>query len=75
MEEKILQILAETNEEILTYTGKNMVEDGLLDSFSTVTLVGELEEAFDIEIDAAYIVEEYFGNKDAIIKLIKMLAE
>ena len=32
MEEKVLKILAETNEELLTYTGSNMLEDGLVNS-------------------------------------------
>ncbi|MBE5869558.1 MAG: acyl carrier protein [Lachnospiraceae bacterium] len=73
MEEKILEILAANNEDILDYTGDNMLEDGIVDSFEIIAIVGDLEEEFDIEIDAAYVVEEYFGNKDAIIKLMKML--
>ena len=35
----------------------------------------ELEEAFDIEIDAEYVTEENFGNKDCIIALIKSLTK
>ena len=73
MEEKILEILEDVNEEILTYTGKNMVEDDIVDSFELIDIVGELEEAFDIEIDAKYVIEENFGNKDNIIKFIKKL--
>jgi len=73
LEEKILEILAANNEDILDYTGDNMLEDGIVDSFEIIAIVGDLEEEFDIEIDAAYVVEEYFGNKDAIIKLMKML--
>lgn len=73
MEEKILEILAANNEEILDYTGDNMLEDGIVDSFEIIAIVGDLEEEFDIEIDAAYVVEEHFGNKDAIIELMRML--
>ena len=73
MEEKILEILEDVNEEILTYTGKNMVEDDIVDSFELIDIVGELEEAFDVEIDAKYVIEENFGNKDNIIKFIKKL--
>lgn len=73
MEERVLAILENTSEEILTYTGKNMLEDGIVDSFELIAIVGDLEEEFDIEIDAAYVVEEYFGNKDAILKLMEML--
>jgi len=73
MEERVLAILERNSEEILTYTGKNMLEDGIVDSFELIAIVGDLEEEFDMEIDAAYVVEEYFGNKDAILKLMKML--
>lgn len=75
MEEKILKILGEVNKELLTYTGDNMLKDGLLDSFELIDMIGDLEDAFDIDIDAAYVVEKYVGNKDRIIALIKMLKE
>ncbi len=73
MEEKVLKILAETNEELLTYTGSNMLEDGLVNSLSFVTMVGDLEDAFEIDFDPALLEEEYFGNKDRIIQTIKEL--
>jgi len=73
MEEKVLKILAEVNEELLTYTGNNMLEDGLVNSFSFVTMVSELEDAFDIDFDPTLLEEEYFGNKERIIKTIKEL--
>lgn len=75
MEEKILKILGDINGQLLSYTGNNMLKDGLLDSFELIDMIGELEDEFDIEIDAAYVVEEYVGNKDRIIALIKMLLQ
>lgn len=71
MEEKILAILERSNDELLTYTGSNMVADDLIDSFELITLVGRLENVFNIEIDAADITEENFGNKDRIIAYVK----
>lgn len=73
MEERVLAILEDNCEEILDYTGDNMVEDGIVDSFTLIAIVGDLEEEFDIEIDASYVVEEYFGNKDAILALMREL--
>lgn len=73
MEERVLAILEDNCEEILDYTGKNMLEDGIVDSFTLIAIVGDLEEEFDIEIDASYVVEEYFGNKDAILGLMEKL--
>lgn len=73
MEEKVLNILEEINAELLTYTGNNMIEDGIVNSFSFISMVSELEDAFDLDIDPALLEEEYFGNKDRIIKTIKEL--
>lgn len=75
MEEKILEILKDCNEELLTYTGDNMVKDGIIDSFELIEIVTDLEDTFDIEIDAKYVVEAHFGNKDTIIELIKKLID
>lgn len=73
MEQRIIEILGNASEEILTYTGANMVDDDIIDSFGLIAIISELEEAFGIEIDADYVTEENFGNKDCIIALIKKL--
>lgn len=73
MEDIVLEVLEETNEEILTYDGDNMIEDGILDSFQVMDLVNDLEDALDIEIDAKYVVEENFRTKETILALIEMI--
>lgn len=70
MEEKILEILAEVNEEILDYDGDNLVDAGLLDSFQIIDLVEMFEEEFDVEIDAELVIVENFRTKEAIIKML-----
>jgi len=71
MEEKVLEILAEINDEILDYDGDNLIESGLLDSFQIVDLVGMFEEEFDIEIDAELVVVENFRTKEAIMEMLE----
>lgn len=71
MEKKVMEILAEVNDEILDYDGDNLVESGLLDSFQIVDLVGMFEEEFDIEIDAELVVVENFRTKEAIIQMLE----
>lgn len=75
MEEKVLEILEEYCEEALDYTGDNMMEEGVIDSFTVINIVSELEDAFDIEIDAKYVVAENFRNKEAIIELVRQLVD
>ena len=75
VEEKIFELLKEMDEEILNYDGNNLFEAGLLDSFVVIDLVTELEDAFDVEIDARYVLEENFRTKDNIVSLMKRLME
>lgn len=75
MEEKVLEILEEYCEEALNYEGENMMEEGVIDSFTVINIVSELEDVFDIEIDAKYVVAENFRNKEAIMDLVKRLVE
>ena len=75
MEEKVLEILEEYCEEAISYTGNNMMEEGIIDSFTVINIVSELEDVFDIEVDAKYVVAENFRNKEAIIDLVRRLTE
>lgn len=75
MKEKILDVLAEVNKDIISYNGDNLFEAGILDSLQVVNLVAELEDALDIDIDAAYVVEDNFKTKEAIITMIEMIIQ
>ena len=75
MEEKVLEILEEYCEEAISYKGDNMMEEGIIDSFTVINIVSELEDAFDIEVDAKYVVAENFRNKEAVIDLVRRLLE
>lgn len=74
MEKKIIDILGNVSGDILTYSGENMVNDDIIDSFELISIISVLEEEFNIEIDAEDVIEENFGNKDRIIALIKKRA-
>ena len=71
MKEKVLELLAEVNEDILGYEGDNLVEDGMLDSFQIIDLVEMFEEEFNIEIDAELVVVENFQTKETIIEMLE----
>lgn len=69
MKEKILQILKEVNPAI--EDGINLISEGLVNSFEVVNIVMELEEAFEIEIDAEEVIAENFETIDAIVALVE----
>lgn len=73
MKEKILDVLAEVNKDIISYNGDNLFDAGILDSLQVVNLIAELEDALDVDIDAAYVVEDNFKTKEAIIAMIEMI--
>lgn len=70
MEEKIFSILKEIRPEFDFEGSDNFVEDGYLDSFDIVTLVSELETAFDIVIDGLDVLPENFETVQAICNMV-----
>lgn len=70
MEEKVLSILKEIRPEFDFEESDNFVEDGYLDSFDIVTLVSELETAFDVVIDGLDVLPENFETVQDICNLV-----
>lgn len=75
MREKLMDILMDIEEEIINYQGNNLLEDGLLDSIQLLDLVEEIEDAFDIHIDADQMVRENFKTVDTILRLVQTISE
>lgn len=67
----IYEILEELRPEFDFKESKDFIEDGLLDSFDIISLVSELEDKFDVLIDALDILPENFNSVDAIMQVIK----
>ena len=66
--ETLLEILNDIDETAL-------IDDRILDSFGVISLISELEDQFEIEIDASEIVPENFNSADAMWKMIQRLQE
>lgn len=49
----------------------NLLGSGVLDSLKTMSLVGELEDAFDISLDVEDFTHFNFDSVDAIADLVK----
>lgn len=67
----VLAILKELKDDVDFESSKDFVEDGLLDSFDIVNLVGELEDNMDIEISGRDIVPENFVSVEAIENMLE----
>ena len=52
-----------------------LVTDEILGSFDIVSIVGEINDAFDIEIRPSHLVPENFDSAEAIMTLIEQLQD
>ncbi len=70
MKKEIIKILEELRPEFDFNESVNFIEEGMLDSFDVVRLVGELDSRFGISIDGTDIIPENFKDVDKIIELL-----
>ena len=73
--EQLLNILNELHADIDFETQEGLVDEGILDSLDIVTLITEINDAFDISIPAEEIVPDNFNSAAAIWALIEKLDE
>lgn len=73
--EKLLEILNEIDDTVDYEKEKSLIDGHILDSFGVITLVSELEEAFDIRIEAAEMVPENFNSAESMWSMILKLQE
>lgn len=73
--ETLMNILNEIDESIDWENEKRLIDDRILDSFSVISLIAELEDYFDIEIDAAELIPENLNSIESIWKMVVRLQE
>lgn len=52
---------------------KRLIDDGILDSFDIISIVNELNEHYDIEIDVDDLEPDNFNTVEAMLELIEKL--
>lgn len=73
MKQEILALLQEILPQIDFTSSDSLVDDGILDSLSITTVIGELSMEYGITIPYDEIVPENFNSLDAIEKLVERL--
>lgn len=73
--EELLEILNEIDDSIDYENETALIDDQLLDSFAIITLVSELEDAFDISIEAYEMMPVNFNSAKAIWAMVQRLQE
>lgn len=73
--DKLLDILKELKPDVDFENETSLIDGSLLDSFDIVQLVGQLNDAFDVEIGAADIIPDNFNSAAAMKAMIDRLSE
>lgn len=73
--EKILEIAEEIRPDVDFASEKKLVDNGVLDSFDIVSIVGEISDYYDIDISADDIIPENFNSVEAMQEMVKRLLD
>ena len=69
--ETLLMILNEIDDSIDYEKEEALITGRVLDSFAVITLVSELEAAYDVRIEAAQMTPENFNSAESILAMIR----
>lgn len=70
---ELLSILQDIHPEIDYEKEKNLIDNGIFDSFDIVTLISEIATNFDIKVPANEITPDNFNSLEAIMALLEKL--
>ena len=70
---KIIEILNNLHPGVDWESETELVDRGLIDSFDVIALIGDLSDAFHVEIGLEFLEPENFNSVAAIAALLKNL--
>ena len=71
--EKLLEILEGIRPDIDFRNETALIDDGILDSFDVVSIISELDDAYDVQIRITELDPENFNSVESIWNLIQEL--
>ena len=71
--EQLIEIMQNLHPDIDFETYEGLVDDGILDSLDIVTLITDINDAFDVSIPAEEILPENFNSARALWELIERI--
>ena len=73
--EELIEILEEIEPGVDYENCTTLIDDNYLDSLAIISLVAEIEEAFDVQIPTVEIIPDNFNSAEALWELIERLKE
>lgn len=71
--EELLEILNDLHPDVDFEAEEHLIDDEILDSFDLVSLIAEINEAFNVVITAKNIIPANFNSAKALYALIQEL--
>ena len=69
--DKLIEILSEICPNVDFRKEKALVDDGLIDSFEIVSIVAEIMDHFEVDLDVDDLMPENFNSVEAMMQLIE----
>ena len=71
--DRLMEILSEARPDVDFGSETALIDDEILDSFDIISIVTEVNDAFDVEINVEDLVPENFNSAEAIWELMQSL--
>jgi len=71
--EKLIEILKDINPDIDYVNCEDLIDGHLLDSLALLSLVADMEDAFDVSIPTVEITPDNFNSAKQMMKMIERL--
>lgn len=73
LKDEIITILNDVDDDIVSYEGSNLLDDGIIDSFTIMEIVNDLSDKMNVKITPSDITEDNFKTVDAIVTFVSSL--
>ena len=71
MKEQLLEILTDIRPDVDFLNETKLIDDSILDSFDIIAIVQEMNDTFDVSVDADDLEPDNFNTVDAMVELIQ----
>jgi D-alanine--poly(phosphoribitol) ligase subunit 2 len=71
--DRIIEILNEIRPDVDFINEKNLIDDGILDSFDVVSIISDLSDEFDIKVKVSDLGAHNFNSLETITSMVERL--
>ena len=73
--DELLDILNDINPDVDYETEDRLIDGKIFDSFSIITLISAISDAFDLELGPEHLIPENFNSAQAMWEMIQRIQE